>query len=307
MGLRGTSFSRISRAKWFMTVKFRMPDDAYQHWLLGRKGRSVDEVVREAIKRKCKNPKPIREMCESLAADGTSDANHEASGRSMQIILELPAEEWEAAVQSVGRIGNEDGPVQTGHLLVAMIIESSSWRQDGDPVAKDAAEWHVMDLQHTIQSLTVSSGAVSLARKDHRLVRIIACATFVAAVAAVASAVAAWWGFLSSEHKVGPDASTLHSVIMESPQMSNKDIYEAHSERLNELRNKGRESAKTLRQAAQVLEQGNGRPEDDQLFYTVPTPDALLAIHTQIHAARAQMRRAMPQQERPDTSLQPVD
>ena len=52
---------------------------------------------------------------------------------------------------------------------------------------------------------------------------------------------------------------------------------------------------------------GNGRQADDQLFYTVPSPDALLAIHTQIHAARAQMRRAMPQQERPDTSLQPVD
>ena len=103
--------------------------------------------------------------------------------------------------------------------------------------------------------------------------------------------------------EVGPDSSKTESLIIEPSGMSTTEI----RVRLQELGAKGREYAERLREAAPVLEQGKGRPEDDKLLKSVPSPDALLGIHTQIRAAREQMHRATHQQERPDRSLQPLD
>ncbi|MDE0100936.1 MAG: hypothetical protein OXN89_01015 [Bryobacterales bacterium] len=83
----------------------------------------------------------------------------------MQITLELPAEKWEAAVLGVGRIRNAYGPLKSGHLLVAMIVESPSWRQKGDADAEYDAGWHMTTLETSVQSLTISSGQVSLAHQ----------------------------------------------------------------------------------------------------------------------------------------------
>ncbi|MDE0101240.1 MAG: hypothetical protein OXN89_02570 [Bryobacterales bacterium] len=274
--------------------KFDMPEAAYNHWLLGRQGRPVNDVVREAIGQTCKNPKAIRQQCEHFADHGMSGVGFDASTQRTRIIIQMPAQEWEAAVRRIGRIGKEEEPVQSRHLLVALILESPSWKQEGDPKGEFDSGWKMTALETSVQSLTISSGQVSLAHQELRLVKFIAYATVVAAGAAVASAIAAWWGLQSREHTVGPEAATMESVVMESPLMSNEDTYEDHSERLNELRTRGREYADALRAVARVLAEGEGRPEDDQLLMSVPSCDALLYVHTQIRAARGQLRRAGP-------------
>ena len=242
-------------------------------------------------------------MCEHFATASTSDAGFEPSGLSMRIKLELPSEEWEGAVRSIGRVGYDDEPVQARHLLLAMIFKSPSWRQEGDREGGIAAGWHIADLEASVQSLNVSPGQVSLAREERRLARIVAYATAVAAVAAVASALAAWCGKRASQHEVGPDADKMESLMIEPSGMINEGIYETHRMRLQELRTEGLEYAERLREAAEVLEEGQGRPEDDQLLFSVPSPGALADAHQQIRATWGPMQRAMPQPKSPDTSV----
>lgn len=300
-------FRRDSKRKQLITLTFAMSEEAYNHWLVGRKGRSINDVVRETIEQTRRCPKPIRELCNQFASGSSSDASAEPSGRT-QITLELPADEWEAAVRSVGRIGNEDEPVQPGHLLRAMIQESPSWRQEGDREGEFAAGWHIADLETSVKSLTVSSGEVSLAREELRIAKVgafaavaVAVFTGVGSVAGVVDAFAAWRGQEASQHEVGPNASNMRPVMTKRTEMSDEDIYATHMESLRGLRAKGRGYAERLREAAQLLEEGSGRQEHDQFFYSVPSPETLLDVHQQIRATRGQMQRAMPQPKSPDT------
>ena len=175
---------------------------SWNHWAQGRGRKSVGDVILEQIDDIRKNPDAIRKRCEEVSKEAQDehlqrerplDQPHVEVGQSPkhEIQIQLPASAWGEACQQVGLIN--DDPVCTDHLLAALILESESWKQKGNAEEFNSG-WYQDVLASSLTSLTATtSGGLSLAREEKRLVWIVAVATVVGALAAVASAVAAWF------------------------------------------------------------------------------------------------------------------
>ena len=176
-------FAGSSRSKEMTTLHWKMSDAAWVHWAQGRGEKSVRDVVLEGVDQLRGNPEAVRARCEAIAQQ-TRHGEHER-GPTHEIRIQLPAADWAAAIQRVGSVSTEQ-------LLGALILESESWRQVGNADSEFSAGWHQLDLVSSLNSLTATTAGLSLGREEKILARIIAGAAIVGAVAAVASAFAAW-------------------------------------------------------------------------------------------------------------------
>ena len=182
-------FTGRSRSKETTTLCWQMPDDAWVHWAQGRGEKSVRDVFLEGIDQIRKSPEAVRERCEAIGQEAPRDREVEQLPKH-EIRIELPAGDWAGASRRVG-------PVSTGQLLGALILESESWQQIGNADSEFGAGWYQVGLDSSLHSLTATTAGLSLGRKETILAGIIAGAAIVGAVAAVASAVAAWCGLLA--------------------------------------------------------------------------------------------------------------
>ena len=161
-----------------------MPDEAWVHWAQGRGKKSVTDVILEGINQIRKSPEAIKERCEILAREALGE--HEVGQPpEHKIEIRLPAGDWAEACQQVG-------PVRTRQLLAALILESKSWRQVGNADAEFNAGWNEDSLVSSLGSLTTTMASFTLGRDEKILALVVAGAAVVGALAAVASAVAAW-------------------------------------------------------------------------------------------------------------------
>ena len=187
-------FAGRSRSKETTTLDWKMSDAAWVHWAHGRGEKSVADVVLEGVDQLRRTPEPVRARCEAISQE-TSHEEHEG-GPTHQIRIQLPASDWAKAIQRVGA-------VSTRRLLGALILESESWRQDGNGDAEFSAGWHELDLVSSLSTLTATTAGLSLGREEKILARIVAWAAVIGAAAAVASAVAAWYSPLTPSQPVG--------------------------------------------------------------------------------------------------------
>lgn len=177
------------RTKETTTLCWQMPDAAWVHWAQGRGEKTIRDVILEGLGQIRKSPEAAKARCEAIGKEAPRDREVEQIPQH-EIRIELPAGEWAAASRRVG-------PVSTGQLLGALILESDSWQQVGDADSEFGAGWHQVDLDSSLHSLTATTTGLSLGRETTILARIIAGAAIVGAAAAVASAVAAWCGLLA--------------------------------------------------------------------------------------------------------------
>ena len=176
-------FAGSSGSKETTTLRWSMSDAAYVHWARGRGEKSVRDVVLEGIDQLRRDPEAVRERCEAIAQEAPHGEDEVAPKHEIRI--ELPGSDWAEAMERVGSVGTEQ-------LLGALILESASWRQDGNADSELNAGWHEHDLVSSLSSLTATTAGLSLGREEKILARTVAWAAIVGAMAAVASAVAAW-------------------------------------------------------------------------------------------------------------------
>lgn len=176
--------ARRSRSKETTTLRWKMSDAAWVYWTQGRGEKPVRDVVLEGIAQLRRNPKAVRECCKAIAQEPPPEGE-DSRDPQHEIIIDLPAGDWAEASQRAGS-------VSTSHLLGALILESESWQQLGDADSEFSGGWYQLDLVSSLHSLTATTAGLSLGREEKILARIVAGAAIVGAVAAAASAVAAW-------------------------------------------------------------------------------------------------------------------
>ena len=179
--------ARRLRSKETTTLHWKMSDAAWVHWTQGRGEKSVRDVVLKSIDQLRRNPEAVeavRERCEAIAQEPLPEGE-DGPVFKHEIRIELPAGDWAEASQRVGS-------VSTSHLLGALILESESWRQLGDADSEFSGGWYQPDLVSSLHSLTATTAGLRLGREEKILARIVAGTAIVGAVAAAASAVAAW-------------------------------------------------------------------------------------------------------------------
>ena len=162
-----------------------MADDAWLHWAQGRGEKSVRDVILEEIDQIRKS---TQDEIKRWAAVAPEDLGEHDVGRATQhkIEIQLPAGDWAEACQRVGS-------VSTSQLLAALILESKSWRQVGNADTEHNAGWNQDSLVSSLGSLTATTAGLSLGRDEKILALMVAVGAVVGGLAAVASAVAAWW------------------------------------------------------------------------------------------------------------------
>ena len=176
-----------------ITLRWSMPDVAWDHWAQGRCDRTVRDVILDGldqIHKRTEAVKKIRMCCEAVALDMKDQGGSEVNSTKNKIEIQLPSAVWGKACQRVGRIN--DNPVRTRQLLAALILESESWKQSEDADTNWDAGWNEYSLISSLESLTTTTGGLSLGRDEKRLARIVALAAVITAVATVFIAIAAW-------------------------------------------------------------------------------------------------------------------
>ena len=182
--------TRRPSSKETTTLCWEMSDDAWAHWTQGRgeKSVSVRDVILEGIDQIRKSPEAVKNIRKRCEGDSPEDPSEHEVGQSLKhkIKIELPSGDWAAACQRVGPIN--DNPVRTGQLLAALICESKSWKQDGEADAEFNAGWN----EDSLAASTSTTAGLSLGRQATIIAWSVLAAAVVAAMAAGASAIAAW-------------------------------------------------------------------------------------------------------------------
>ena len=130
-----------------ITLSWKMPDAAWIHWAHGRGEKSVRDVILDEIDKLHKSPEAVKaakERCEAIDKDQDAPREDEAGQLQHEIKVQLPAADWGEASLLVGR-------VSTRQLLAALILESESWRQDGDADSEFGAGWYQNDLDSSLR------------------------------------------------------------------------------------------------------------------------------------------------------------
>lgn len=126
--------------KEYLTLNLSMHDEAWSHWAQGRGKQTVHAVISDGIgkiRRSREAREKARHHCASLN-EKDLPINSDTSNAMQDIEVQLSASDWGEACQLVGEPG---APVSTGHLLVAIILESESWKQSGNAAAEMHSGW----------------------------------------------------------------------------------------------------------------------------------------------------------------------
>ena len=170
-----------------ITLNWTMDDASWSHWAQGRGKQTVSSVVIEGL-REIRNKQDALERIRSCITDKVIP-EQESSGRPSPnsphtIELQLSSADWGETCQRVGEPGK---PVLPAQLLAAVILESKSWKQDGN----DEAEFDAgANLDSLICSIAVSTELthtkkISLAKQEKVMAWTVAAATAISAFAAV--------------------------------------------------------------------------------------------------------------------------
>ena len=186
-----TMFTRPPRSEEITTLRWDMPQEAWDHWVQGKGDKSVRDVILEGLEQTRKNPDAIRKRCKEVAQEAQDEPVDVGQSCKHEIHIQLPSAGWAGACQRVGRINGN--PVRTGQLLASLILDSESWKQSGNAEGNYTAGWNENSLISSLESLTATTLGVSLGRDEKRLAWIVTVAAAVTAVAAAASAIAAWF------------------------------------------------------------------------------------------------------------------
>ena len=179
-----------------ITLRWSMDDESWSHWAQGRGKQTVSAVILEELHaiqkdqavleniRSCITKKVIPEEQESSGPD-TQDPHR------IKVEIKLLAADWGEACQRVGK-PNGDDPVRPSQLLVAMILESESWKQSTNGDGMFDSGWNLNSL---ISSVTLSAElthtkGINLAKQEKIMALIVTAATVVSALAAAAALVA---------------------------------------------------------------------------------------------------------------------
>ena len=128
-----------------LTLRWGMDDEAWSHWAQGRGREAVSDVIREGVD-EIRRSGEARQRAQTLCAnlERSSDRNSVATDRGKHsIAVELSAADWGEACQLAGKPGS---PVSPGAVLAAIILESESWKQDGNLEAEKHSGWATKNL-----------------------------------------------------------------------------------------------------------------------------------------------------------------
>ena len=170
-----------------ITLRWTMPSKAWDHWARGRGAKSVARVIRAELRRVLRSPAVVADRC---GVPELTESPQETSGstNSHEVQIQLPSAKWSEAIKKVGTC--LDRSVGTAELLKALIINSESWRQQGADDTERAAGFY--SVETGVSTLTTTVGAFRLGRREWVLAVFGVVAASVAALAGVASALAAW-------------------------------------------------------------------------------------------------------------------
>ena len=178
-------------AKETITLTWSMDDKSWSHWAQGRGRKTVHAVIREGIneiRTSQEARRRIRSQCLRPPAVLLAPPEEGGEFRKHKVEIQLPAADWGEACQLVGESG---GPVSTGELIAALILESASWKQSGVADAELRAGWNEVGLISAIKSSTELTYTQKL-----RLGKQEKIMAWTVVVAAALSAVAAWVAWL---------------------------------------------------------------------------------------------------------------
>lgn len=128
-----------------LTLRWEMDDEAWSHWTQGRGRKTVSDVIREGID-KLRRSGEVRVRAQKLCANLEQSSNRNTVGKvsgKHSIAVELSAADWGEACQLAGEPGS---PVSPGAVLAAIVLESESWKQDGNLEAEKHSGWVASNL-----------------------------------------------------------------------------------------------------------------------------------------------------------------
>lgn len=174
-----------------ITLTWSMDDESWCHWAQGRGRKTVHAVILKWIQEIQTSQEARRRIkLQCMRPPAVLLAPPEQGGESWkhQVEIQLPAADWGEACQLVGESG---GPVSTGELIAALILESASWKQSGVDAAEHRSGWLENGLISSIKSSTelTYTRQLRLGKRE----KIIAWIVTAAAVAGVAAAWVAWF------------------------------------------------------------------------------------------------------------------
>lgn len=146
----------VNRSKGTITLTWSMDDESWSHWAQGRGKKTEQAIVLEGLNKIRKSPearKEIKSLCERIreGQESIGQSTQEGEQPRNRIEIQLPAADWGEAFQLVGTPGN---PVNPGHLLAAVILESETWKQSGNDDAEYNAGWSQDQLISSIAGST---------------------------------------------------------------------------------------------------------------------------------------------------------
>ena len=148
-------------AKETITLTWSMDDKSWGHWAQGRGRKTVHAVILEGVKEiqtSQEARRRIKLQCMRPPAVLLAPPEQGGESRKHKVEIQLPAGDWGEACQLVGESG---GPVSTGELIAALILESESWKQCG----VDNAEYLSGYLENGLIASIKSSTELTSTRK----------------------------------------------------------------------------------------------------------------------------------------------
>ena len=108
-------FTRRLRSKETITLRWKMGDKAWSHWVQGRGNKPNRDVILEGldqIRKSREAAKNMKERCKAIVQDTQS-----AEPPEHDIKIQLPAADWGEARQDVGSIDGDPVLCQNSALL----------------------------------------------------------------------------------------------------------------------------------------------------------------------------------------------
>lgn len=170
-----------------ITLRWTMSDETWSHWAQGRGKKTIFEVVQGQIEKINKDEniaRKIRDRGVSLRCTDATNDQQELDAKPHYIEIQMNAADFGEACQRVGQFGD---PMSPKHFLLAIVLESESWKQSGHEYAEFDSGWNGVALTSTSSSSSVLSytRTIRLGNEERLIAWTIAVTTIIGVICSV--------------------------------------------------------------------------------------------------------------------------